>query len=59
MAEEDIPKTAVITPFGVFEFVVMPFGLRNITQSFQRFMDTIVRDLEDLVCCYIDDMLMS
>jgi cleavage and polyadenylation specificity factor subunit 1 len=53
MAEEDIPKTAVSTPFALFEFVVMPFGLRNATQTFQRFMDTIFRDL-DFVYCYID-----
>jgi cleavage and polyadenylation specificity factor subunit 1 len=53
MAEEDIPKTAVSTPFGLFEFVVMPFGLRNATQTFQRFMDL------DFVYCYIDDIIMS
>ena len=35
----DIPKMAVATPFGLFEFLKMPFGLRNTTQTFQRFID--------------------
>ncbi|KAG5345853.1 CSK2A kinase, partial [Acromyrmex heyeri] len=37
--ESDIPKTAIITPFGLFEFPYMTFGLRNAAQTFQRFMD--------------------
>ena len=35
MNEDDIKKTAVITPFGLFEWLVMPFGCRNAAQSFQ------------------------
>ena len=35
----DIPKTAIVTPFGLFKFVHMPFGLRNAAQTFQRFID--------------------
>ena len=34
MFPEDIPKTAIITPFGLFEFVRMPFGLQNVGLTF-------------------------
>ena len=53
VAPSDIPKTAVITPFGLFEFVRMPFGLRNAAQTFQRF-----RGLPS-VNVYIDDVLIA
>ena len=58
VAEEDIPKTAVTTPFGLFEYPFMNFGLRNAAQSFQRFMDKVVRGL-DFVVVYIDDILVA
>lgn len=58
MASEDIPKTAIITPFGLYEFVYMTFGLRNASQTFQRFMDDILRDL-DCAFPYIDDILIA
>ena len=54
----DVCKTAIITPFGLFEFVKMPFGLRNAAQSFQRFMDEVVRGLP-FVYTYIDDILVA
>ena len=54
---EDIPKTAVITPFGLFEFPCMPFGLRNAAHSFQRFMDQVLRGL-DFCFAYVDDILV-
>ena len=57
VAEEDVNKTAVTTPFGNFVFVSMPFGLRNAAQTFQRFMDEVTRGL-DFVYVYIDDIIV-
>ena len=56
--ESDIPKTAVTTPFGNFEFVRMPFGLRNAAQTFQRFMDEVLQGLS-FAYAYIDDILIA
>lgn len=58
VAHEDISKTAVITPFGLFEFLKMPFGLKNAAQAFQRLMDTVCRGL-DSVFVYLDDILIA
>ena len=58
LSKEAIPKTAVITPFGLYQFKRMPFGLRNAAQTFQRFMNTITRGLEG-VYVYIDDILVA
>ena len=58
LAPNDIAKTAVITPFGLFEFLRMPFGLRNAAQTFQRFIHEVCRGL-DFVRPYIDDILVT
>lgn len=55
---KDIPKTAVITPFGLYEYVRMCFGLRNAGQTFQRFMDQVLRGL-DFCYAYLDDVLVA
>lgn len=53
-----IPKTAIITPFGLFEFRRMPFGLKNAGMSFQRLMDRVLSGLP-FVFVYIDDILVA
>ena len=54
---DDIQKTAITTPFDLFEFPFMSFGLRNAAQTFQRFMDEILMDLP-FCFAYIDDILV-
>ena len=54
---DDMAKTAITTPFGLYEFVRIPFGLRNAAQSFQRFMDQVLRGL-DFAFYYMDDLLV-
>lgn len=55
--KDDIPKTAISTPFGLYEFPFMTFGLRNAGQTFQRFVDEVTRGF-DFCYCYIDDFLV-
>ncbi len=50
--------TSIITPFGLFEFLRMPFRLRNAAQSFQRFLDQVLRGL-DFCFRYVDDILVA
>ncbi|XP_011050568.1 PREDICTED: uncharacterized protein LOC105143778 [Acromyrmex echinatior] len=56
--ESDIPKTVIITPFELFEFPYMTFGLRNAAQTFQRFMDWVTVGL-DFCFIYIDILIAS
>ena len=58
VASEDVPKTAITTPFGLFEFLKMPFGLRNAPQTFQRFMNQVLQGLA-FAYTYIDDVLIA
>lgn len=57
IAEDDAQKTAIITPFGLFEFTCMTFGLRNASQTFQRFMHQVLRGIDNCFC-YVDDILL-
>ncbi|GBN40108.1 Transposon Ty3-I Gag-Pol polyprotein [Araneus ventricosus] len=51
-------KTAIITPFGLYEFNVISFGLKNAPATFQRFIHEVLRGL-DFVFPYLDDILIA
>ena len=57
--EGDEYKTAFRTRYGHFEFLVMPFGLKNAPATFQHFINDVLSDyLDDFVISYIDDILI-
>ena len=58
VAEEHVYKTAITTPFGLFEFTRLPFGLRNAAQTFQRFINEVTVGL-DFIFVYLDDILVA
>ena len=58
MAAEDVPKTAIITPFGLYEYLRMPFGLKNSAQAFQRMMRAVLGGLP-FAFVYLDDVLVA
>ena len=59
MHEDSIEKTAVRTPLGSYEFLVMPFGLVNAPSTFQRFMETALKPYLLKFCMvYIDDIII-
>ena len=58
MPPEACKKTAVVTPYGKFEFTRMPFGLVNATSTFQRLMDVVLNGIQDRCSSYVDDVLI-
>ena len=54
----DISKTVISTPFGLFEFLRMPFDLRKAVLTFQRLIDGVLRGLI-FVYAYLDNLLIA
>jgi hypothetical protein len=60
MKESDQLTTSFITPFGMFCYVTMPFGLRNVGATYQRCMQHVFGDhIGQTVEAYIDDIVVK
>ena len=59
MDSDSIEKTAFSTDQGHFEFLRMPFGLKNAPSTFQRLMNFVLKDLINKICfVYLDDIII-
>jgi hypothetical protein len=57
--EEDIPKTAFSTRYGLYEYLVMTFGLTNTLAHFMYLMNSVfMEELDKFVVVFIDDILV-
>jgi hypothetical protein len=57
MALEDVKKTTLVTKTGLYDWTVMPFGLKNATSTFTRTMSTIFKELGDkFLKIFVDDI---
>ena len=57
--EADRAKTVFVTKDGLFEFLVMPFGLCNVPSTFERAMELILRGLQwKHLLIYLDDVIL-
>ena len=54
--KKDVEKTAFLTPWGLYEWLRLPFGIKTAPIIFQNAMSEVFKGLEDIVLIYLDDI---
>ena len=58
VAKEDRHKTAFVSPRGLYQFKMLPFGLCGAPATFQRMMDQVIRGMDKFASAYLDDLII-
>uniref|UniRef100_A0A670K722 ribonuclease H n=1 Tax=Podarcis muralis TaxID=64176 RepID=A0A670K722_PODMU len=56
LSPEASEKSAFTTHVGLYQFKVLPFGLRNAPAAFQRLINFLIHDMSEFCCAYLDDL---
>ena len=60
MAPRDMTKTTFTMEWGIYCYIVMPFGLKNVSATYQRMATTLLHDImHNEVEMYVDDMIVK
>nr|XP_010769589.1 PREDICTED: uncharacterized protein LOC104945589 [Notothenia coriiceps] len=58
LSPESKEKTAFSTPYGLYQFITLPFGLFGAPATFQRLMDRVLRPHSAYAAAYLDDVII-
>ena len=58
LSEGSKAKTAFVTPFGKYQFEVVPFGLAQAPAYFQQLISMVLQDCSEFVMAYLEDIII-
>ena len=58
LSTETKEKSAFITPYGLYQFNVIPFGMKSAPATFQRMINKVLSGLDTFAGAYLDDMII-
>lgn len=58
MSPESVPISAFVTPFGLFQWKYMSFGLRNAPATFSKLVENVLHGLDSFTGAYLDDIII-